>query len=266
MIWLTKLVGIRTVATIHGLDWQRSKWGNFASKVLKAGERMAVRYADEIIVLSQNMKDYFKDNYQRDTVFIPNGINRSEIVEAEEITKLYGLEKDKYILFVARIVPEKGLHYLINAFKELETDKRLVIAGGNSHSQEYMNEVEEMAAADSRILMTGFVSGKVLEELYSNAYLFVLPSDVEGMAVSLLEAMSYGNCCLVSDIKENTEVVENNAVVFEKGNVAELKKAMKRLLDNPSEREAFKNKSRDYICSKYNWDDVVERTLKLYLE
>lgn len=266
MLWLPKLFGIRTVATIHGLDWQRSKWGNFASKVLRDGEKMAVKYADEIIVLSHNMKEYFLDNYQRETVFIPNGINRPDIIMADEIEQLYGLRKDDYILFVARIVPEKGLHYLIEAFKQLNTDKRLVIAGGNSHSQEYMNEIEELVSADSRILMTGFVSGKVLEELYSNAYMFVLPSDVEGMAVSLLEAMSYGNCCVISDIDENTEVVGQNAIAFQKSNVEELKKVMQDLVDDVSKRDYYKNTSRNYICSKYDWDNVVTETLKMYVK
>lgn len=265
MLWLPKLFGIRTVATIHGLDWQRSKWGNFASKILKDGEKMAVKHADEIIVLSQNMKKYFLDNYKRETVYIPNGINRPDIIKADEIEQLYGLRKDHYILFVARIVPEKGLHYLIEAFKQLDTDKHLVIAGGNSHSQEYMNEIEEMVSTDSRILMTGFVSGKVLEELYSNAYMFVLPSDVEGMAVSLLEAMSYGNCCVISDIDENTEVVGQNAIAFQKSNVEELKKVMQDLVDDVAKRDYYKSTSRDYICSKYDWDKVVEKTLKLYV-
>ena len=172
MVWLPKLFGIRTIATIHGLDWQRSKWGNFASRVLKAGEKMAARHADEVIVLSKNMQDYFQDTYGRQTRFIPNGIQRPERYEAEEIRKKYGLEKDGYILFVARIVPEKGLHYLIDAYKNIKTEKRLVIAGGNSHSQSYMDEVEAMAAKDPRILMTGFVSGRILEELYSNASFF----------------------------------------------------------------------------------------------
>ena len=264
MAWLPKIFGIRTVATIHGLDWQRSKWGNFASYVLKEGEKTAVRHADEIIVLSRNMQDYFMDTYQRKTRFIPNGIARPALYEPEEIRREYGLEKDGYILFVARIVPEKGLHYLIEAYKQIHTDKRLVIAGGNSHSQTYMEEVSAMAASDPRILMTGFVAGRVLEELYSNAYLFVLPSDVEGMAVSLLEAMSYGNCCLVSDIKENTEVVEDHAPAFAKGSVPALKEALERLLSHPEERDAYKEKAADYICGKYNWDDVVRQTLKLY--
>ena len=264
MVWLPKLFGIRTIATIHGLDWQRSKWGNFATKVLKAGEKMAARRADEVIVLSKNMQDYFLETYGRQTRFISNGIQRPALYEPKEIREKYGLEKDGYILFVARIVPEKGLHYLIDAYKKIRTEKRLVIAGGNSHSQSYMDEVEAMAAEDPRILMTGFVAGRVLEELYSNACFFVLPSDVEGMAVSLLEAMSYGNCCLVSDIRENTEVVAEHAAVFRKSDTQDLQKKMEELLEHPEIRAAYKGKAADYICGKYNWDDVAEQTLRLY--
>ena len=206
MLWIPKLFGIHVVATIHGLDWQRAKWGNFASKMLKQGEKTAARHADEIIVLSKNVQEYFQETYQRHTVYIPNGISRPQHREADLIQERFGLEKDGYILFLARIVPEKGLHYLIDAYRQLDTEKKLVIAGGCSHSQEYMDEIRRICATDHRIVLTGFVQGRELEELYSNAWLFVLPSDIEGMAISLLEAMSYGNCCLVSDIPENTEL------------------------------------------------------------
>ena len=263
-LFIPKLFGIRVVATIHGLDWQRAKWGNFASKVLKFGEKMAARHADEVIVLSRNVQQYFLDTYGRNTHFIPNGIARPQICESREITEKYGLVKDGYILFLARLVPEKGLHYLINAYSQLDTDKRLVIAGGSSHSFEYMKKVQGMAARDPRILMTDFVQGRILEELYSNAYLFVLPSDIEGMALSLLEAMSYGNCCVVSDIKENIEVVEDKAITFEKGNTEDLKKKLADLLEHPEEVDRYKAASTEFICSKYNWEDVVRQTEELY--
>lgn len=264
MLWLPKLFGIRVVATIHGLDWQRAKWGNFASYILKAGEKVAARYADEVIVLSRNVQDYFKHVYHRETRYIPNGVKRPEKKEAREIEKKYGLKKDAYILFVARLVPEKGLHYLIEAFQGIDTDKKLVIAGGSSHSFEYMEKVQKMAAKDKRILMTDFVQGRVLEELYSNAYVFVLPSDIEGMAISLLEAMSYGNCCLVSDIKENIEVVGEKAETFTKGSVEDLKKKLTKLLKSPETVDNYKKESSGFICSKYSWDDVLEQTLALY--
>lgn len=264
MLFIPKLLGIRVVATIHGLDWQRAKWGNFASRVLKFGEKMAAKHADEVIVLSKNVQQYFRDTYQRETHFIPNGISRPKMREAAMITKQFGLTKDGYILFLARLVPEKGLHYLIEAFGQIETDKKLVIAGGSSHSYEYMKHVKEMSSKDSRIVMTGFVQGEMLEELYSNAYVFVLPSDVEGMALSLLEAMSYGNCCLVSDIDENVEVVEDKALAFEKGNVEDLKEKLQELLNAPEKVKAYQEQSADFICSKYNWDDVVSQTEQLY--
>ena len=264
MVWLPKLFHKNIVVTVHGLDWQRAKWGNFASYVIKLGERMAAKYADEIIVLSENVKQYFADTYNRQVTYIPNAIDRPEPKRAQLITEKYGLTKDGYLLSLGRIVPEKGVHYLIDAFLEIDTDKKLVIAGGNSHAVEYMEQIHQMVAKDERIIMTDFVQGQVLEELYSNAYAFVLPSDVEGMALTLLEAMSYGDCCLVSDICENTEVVEDKALIFRHGDVKDLRRQLAYLLTHPEVVEEYRKQSADYICGKYNWDDVVEETLKLY--
>lgn len=169
MLRLAHWAGIRTVATIHGLDWQRAKWGRFASTYLKFGERTAAKCADEVIVLSRNMQEYFKNMYGRDTRFIPNGIERKQPAAARDIASEYGLHKDDYILFLGRIVPEKGVHYLIEAFRRLDTDKKLVIAGGSSDSAEYYEQIKQMAAKDPRIILTGFVQGRMLQELYSNA-------------------------------------------------------------------------------------------------
>ena len=264
MLWLPKLFRRRIVVTVHGLDWQRAKWGNFASFVIKFGEKMAAKYADEVIVLSENVQKYFADTYNRQVTYIPNGINRPEKRDAQLITEKYGLIKDGYLLFLGRIVPEKGLHYLIEAFAKIDTDMRLVIAGGNSQAVEYMQRIHGMAAKDERIIMTDFVQGQLLEELYSNAYAFVLPSDVEGMALSLLEAMSYGNCCLVSDICENTEVVEDKAIVFRRGDVKDLRKNLKYMLEHPETVRSYAEQSADFICGKYNWDEVVDETIRLY--
>lgn len=264
MLWIPKLFGIRVIATIHGLDWQRAKWGNFASLVLKFGEKMAAKYADEIIVLSRNVQKYFKQTYGRDTRYIPNGINRPEIRRTELIKEKYGLEKDDYVLFLGRLVPEKGIHYLIEAFSKTDTEKKLVIAGGSSHSIDYMKKIEAMAAKDGRIIMTDFVQGQILEELYSNAYLFVLPSEVEGMAISLLEAMSYGNCCLVSDIPENLEAVEDKAVSFKKGDAKDLRKKLEFLLGHKEAVENYRESAMNFICSRYSWEDVLEKTCVLY--
>lgn len=266
MLWIPRLFHKRIVVTVHGLDWQRAKWGNLASFVIKFGEKMAAKYADEIIVLSRNVQQYFMDTYGRKTIYIPNGITRPGQREAQMIVEKYGLKKDGYFLSLGRIVPEKGVHYLIEAFSGLNTDKKLVIAGGNSQAVEYMEQVHRMAAQDERIIMTDFVQGQLLEELYSNAYAFLLPSDVEGMALTLLEAMSYGDCCLVSDICENTEVVEDRAFVFRHGDVKDLRDKLTYMLEHPEAVKAYADGSADFICGKYNWDEVVEETVRVYRE
>lgn len=264
MLWLPKLFGKRCVATIHGIDWQRAKWGGFASKYIKFGEKVAAKKADEIIVLSEGVQKYFMDTYRRKTVFIPNGVNRPILRSPQLIKEKFGLDKDEYILFLGRLVPEKGITYLIEAFRGITTDKKLVIAGGSSDTDAFMQELKTLAQGDERIVFTGFVQGQMLEELYSNAYLYTLPSDLEGMPLSLLEAMSYGNCCITSDIAECAEVVEDKALVFKKADVPDLKEKLQYACDNPDAVKKLKNGAADFICQKYNWDDVVERTLRLY--
>lgn len=264
MLWLPRLFGKRCIATVHGLDHRRAKWGAFARAYILLGEKCAVRFAHEIIVLSEAVQKYFRDTYGRETVFIPNGVTAPEHREPDRIRAEFGLETDSYVLYLGRLVPEKGIHYLLEAWQELKTDKKLVIAGGLSDSGDYARQLEAMAGDRSDILFTGFVQGRLLEELYSNAYLYVLPSDLEGMPLSLLEAMSYGNCCLVSDISECTEVVEDKAAVFEKSNVPALRAMLQQLCDDEDMTRGYKSAAASFICGKYNWDDVTERTLELY--
>ena len=220
--WLPKLFGKRVVNTVHGLDWDREKWrGSVASKFIRGGEKNAVKYADEIIVLSKSVQKYFMETYGRET-------------------------------------------HLVEAFKNVKTDKKLVIAGGSSDTDSFMEELKELAKGDDRILFTGFVQGAMLDELYSNAYIYTLPSDLEGMPLSLLEAMSYGNCCLVSDIPECTEVVEDKALIFEKSNVEDLQEKLQDACEHPEMVMNMKKQAADFICEKYNWDEVVKETMKLY--
>lgn len=254
----------KIIVTIHGLDWQRAKWGGFATKYIKFGEKMAAKYADEIIVLSENVKKYFKDTYNRETNFIPNGVNKPEIKDANIIKDKINLAKDSYILFLGRLVPEKGIHYLIEAYNKTNTNKKLVIAGGSSDTDTYFNELKEKAKDNKNIIFTGFVQGEELEELYSNAYIYVLPSDLEGMPLSLLEAMSYKNCCLTSDIPECKTVMDNNGVTFKKSDVNDLKEKLQYLVDNVDKVNKYKSEVQEYILKKYNWDDVVDKTIELY--
>lgn len=259
--WFSKK---RIIATIHGLDWQRAKWGGFATKYIKYGEKVAVKYADEIIVLSKNVQNYFYKEYNRETKFIPNGVSKPNIIKPRIIKDRYNLNNDDYILFLGRIVPEKGIHYLIDAYSKISTNKKLVIAGGASDTDAYFKKLKNLAKNNKNIIFTGFVQGKVLDELYSNCYIYTLPSDLEGMPLSLLEAMSYGNCCLTSDISECATVIENNGVTFKKSDVKDLIKSLQYLCDNPQKVKQYKNKSQKYILDKYNWNDVVDKTLELY--
>lgn len=263
--FLPKWLGKKVVVTVHGLDWQREKWkSGFGAKFIRQGERNAVRWADEMIVLSKAVQDYFAKTYGRETKWIPNGVNRPLPVEANEIREKFGLDVQDYILFLGRLVPEKGLRYLIEAFKQVKTEKKLVIAGGSSDTDSFLEEIQEMAASDARIQFTGFVQGKLLEELYSNAYLYVLPSDLEGMPLSLLEAMSYGNCCLVSDIPECADVVEDKALTFRKSDENDLKEKLQYICDHQDIAAKYKAQAADFICEKYSWDAVVQETLALY--
>lgn len=251
----------KIIVTIHGLDWQRGKWGGLATKVLLRGEKNAVKYADEIIVLSKGVQEYFKKKYNRETVFIPNGVNKPIFHLPEIIKSKWNLEKDSYILFLARIVPEKGLHFLINAWKQIPIEKlkgkKLVIAGFSSHSNTYYQEILKLIQNDASIVLTGFADGQLLEELFSNAYLYVLPSTVEGMPMSLLEAQAYGNNCLVSNIPENLNVIDESSFSFKSQNVDDLKEKIIQII---SMNLATHKRS----IIKYSWLDVAGQTIKIY--
>lgn len=264
MIPLAKLFGLRVVASLHGIDSQRDKWSGFASRYLEFGERMAARKADVCLVLSQNMKKYIDTKYGVNSVLFANGIDKPDSLEPGMIKEKYGLEKEDYILSLGRIVPEKGIHYLIQAFKKCKTKKKLIIAGGAESNKDYYSQLQEAAGNDKRIIFTGFVMGREIQELYSNAYLFVLPSNLEGMANALLEAMSYGNCCLISDIPENTEVAEDHAVWFKKGDEADLREKLQQLLDDEKMVLRYKKNAAPFILNRYSWDLVVEQMLRVY--
>ena len=264
-MWIPKMFGKRCVATVHGLDWQREKWGKgFASKYIKFGEKVMVKCADEIIVLSESAREYFKQTYNRETVLIHNGIERPDKEEADKITKLYGLSKDSYICIVSRLTAEKGVHYLIDAYNSIKTDKKLVIAGDTSDTDEYVEMLRQKAADNPDIIFTGFISGDVLSEIYSNAYVVTLPSDIEGMSLSLLEALAYGNAVICSDIPENTLVTENKAMNFKKSDVADLAEKLQMMCDNKETVNDLKNSASEFILSKYNWNDVADATYELY--
>ncbi len=264
MIPLAKLLGLRCVASLHGIDSQRDKWGGLARRYLEFGERMAAKKADVCLVLSQSAKEYIKARYGTDAVRFANGVTEPRRLEPRQIAERFGLEADEYILSLGRLVPEKGIHDLIEAFHRCDTGKKLVIVGGAEPHSGYFDELKAMASGDERILFTGYLEGSILGELYSNAYLFALPSHLEGMSNSLLEAMSYGCCCLVSDIPENTEVVGDRAACFQSGNVDNLRMKMQALLRDPSRVQAYRETAAPFILERFDWDRVVDQMLEIY--
>ena len=263
MAFIPRLLGIPVVVTIHGLDWQRVKWGGFATRYLRWGERNSARYSDALLVLSIGNRRYFKDIYNRKAIYIPNGVNVKPSPQPVEIGRVWGLERNGYILFLARLVPEKGLPNLIDAYKMTDTDKRLVIAGELTRNDAYVKKIRDMAQEDSRILLTGFVQGRVLEELLANCSVYVLPSDVEGMSISLLEALSYGVRCLVSDIEENLDTAAGFASSFPRGDVPMLKQRLEGLLKQDEGVHDSVGQI-EFVRSRYNWDSAVEQLLCVY--
>lgn len=263
MLMIPHLFRIRTVSTVHGLNWKSAKWGKFAKWYMKLGERTIEKYADEVIVLSVNYQKYFRDTYGRNVRYIPNGVNIPVIRNPDIIKRKYGLDKGDYILFLARIVPEKGLHYLLKAFAQVKTQKKLVVAGEGTFTDDYVEKIRRIAKDDCRVIMTGFVQGNELDELYSNTCLYVLPSDSEGMPIGLLEAMSYGCPCLVSDIPENKEVIRKAGFTFERGNMDDLEMKISALLREDSLKSVGK-KAQKEVIEKYNWDYVTTEIANAY--
>lgn len=261
---IPKLFRKKVIVTVHGLNYKTPKWKGFGAKFIKLGEKITAKYADEIIVLSEEQKKYFVDKYNRKTTYIPNGTTLKPILEAKNIKEKWGLEKDSYILFLSRIVPGKGLEHLIESYKKIDTDLSLIIAGGTIFVDDFYDKIVNSAKEDNRIKFIGFVSGDDLAELYSNASLFVFPSEAEGMPMCLLEALSYNTPCLVSDIPENIGVGKDFVQTFKVGNVEDLKDNLQKCINQKT--TLFTKNSREYIEKNFNWDFVVDQTIDLYKE
>jgi glycosyltransferase involved in cell wall biosynthesis len=260
---MPRITKARTVVTVHGLDWQREKWGPFASWILKRCEYPAVHFPNKTVVVSNTLQRYFMDRYSIDTVVIPNGTNVPVPRPASQIRKM-GLEEGNYVLFVGRLVPEKGVHYLAEAFTKVDTDLKLVLAGGSSFSDSYVDKLREYQS--DKILFLDYVYGDVLEELWSNAYMVVQPSTMEGLSISLLEALSYGKCVLISDIPENVEVVDDCSPSFKTKNVADLTDKLRTLVEDPELVKRYEVKCRDHVLRKFSWDTIVDSLESLFYD
>jgi glycosyltransferase involved in cell wall biosynthesis len=262
--FLPRIVGKKTIVTLHGLDYQREKWGKFATLYLKFCEKVIKHFPNHVISVSKKIKDHYIKRFGKEIEFIPNGV---ELHKPKKLTKLrkFLIRKNNYILFLSRIVPEKNVDLLIRAFKQINTDLKLVIVGDATHTDEYLKKCKDLAKRDNRIIFTGPLYGEDKYEAFSNARLFVLPSTIEGMPIVLLEAMSFGICPLVSDIKENAYVIEGKyGFTFKSNNEKDLIKQIQTLINSPLKTKQVGKLCKEMVKKNYQWDAVAKQTFELY--
>lgn len=253
----------KTICSVHGLDWARSKWNTIAQTLIKKGEYTSARFVDATHVVSNELKKYYDAKYNIKSVYIPTGVEIKRHVEPRLILK-YGIKKEKYLLFLSRLVPEKGAHYLIQAFNELQTDMKLVIAGDVLFGEKYVEKLRQMAGKN--IIFTGYVPDEEMDELFANAYIYILPSEIEGLPHSLLQGLSYGRCVVASDIPPNREALGNCGYTFKNGDIGSLRQILQKLIDNPSLVSAEYEKSIQRVKSEYDWERVADKFEELYYQ
>lgn len=259
--FLPRLAGKKTVVTVQGLDWRRKKWGWLASRVLRWGEAAAVTLPDATMVVSRTLQQHYRQQHHRETIYIPNGAKFTPPPMPRKLIE-WNLLPQNYVLFLRRLSPEKNCDLLIDAFENLNPSMKLVLAGGSSHSDSYVESLRLHESDQIRFLP--WVSGDALEELLSNSALFVLPSEIEGLSLALLDAMAAGVCVLASDIPENIEAVGGAGFTFRSGDRADLQRKLELLTQNPELRRESAIRGRERIQSQYLWPEIARSIEKAY--
>jgi len=271
---LPKLTNQNIVATIHRLDWNSEKWGMLAKTFLKYGEYISVKIPDRTIVVSANLKEFIKEKYKKDAIHIPHGIDEPRRLPPKIIKEKYGLNGKDFVLFLGRLVPEKRVDWLIEAFQSAEhkspraKSMKLVIAGGSSATPDYVKQVKKMSINDENIIFTGNVTGDEKAELLSNALLFSLPSHLEGFPIALLEAKSFGLCSLVSDIPPHREAIrhEIDGILFKSDELSELSQKLLELIENPNNTETIGRNAKKNMKALPSWKYIAEKTEDVFKE
>lgn len=261
--FIPEMFGLPTVATMHSLNWKHIKWSRVQRRLIKWLEYPAIRVPSRVVAVANEHRCYLEARYHREVAHIPNGVAVRAPVKTDRL-QAYGLEPDTFLLYVGRLSSEKGCHYLVEAFSRLNATVKLVMAGTDSSGSFYGEILRK--TADPRIVFLGQVPPDLLAELYSNALLYVLPSDSEGVSFSLLEAMSYGRCVLVSSIRENMDVVSGCGETFEAGDVGALLMKLEYLLKSDHVRTELGLKAKAHVQRLYNWDEITSRYEELYRE
>lgn len=260
---LIRIKGFKCILQMHGIEWQRNRWSAVGKNMLRFLEMVSLAGNHSCTAVSNTQCEFYRDNHGLKMRYIPTGAEIKPHHEPREILRM-GLEPGRYVLFASRLVREKGAHYLLEAFRGLKTEHRLVIAGDAKGEEAYKQELLSLADGDPRILFPGFVEGRALQELFSNAAVYVQPSEIEGLSIALLEAMSYGNCCLVSDIPENMEAIGEAGFTFQNKNVASLQSELSMLLDLETLRASVGDAARSRVGECYNWDRIADEFEDMY--
>ena len=263
--WIPRLFAphVRVVTTFHSIDRLHKKWGWFARLMLRVGEWMACRVSHKTIVVSRGLRQYVAGTYGCDAEYIPNAVSKIHKNTGTKLIKQLGIKKDQYVLVVSRFVPHKEIHTIIAAWKRgiaagLFSGLHLVIAGDGCHTDEYVAELQDMAVGESSIIFTGFVSGPLLEQLYSHARCFVHASSEEGLPYSVIEAMAYGTPVLVSDIPQHRELVVGETSRFPVHNIVALARHLEDLCNLPKgERKKIGEQGRRSIRRQYSLSRTV---------
>lgn len=256
----------KIVATVHSPDYNHQKWGAFARFALRMGEKFASKMADTTITVSKGLQAHVKHAHRCEAVYIPNGVPIPELNSDPELLKEWNLEPGQYIVAISRLIRHKGLHFLIEAYKKLETDKKLVIVGGAEYTDDYVRELHAMAESHDNIVFTGKQGGEKLAALFEHAYIFVQPSLSEGLSIALLEALSYKQAVLASDIPENMEAMETVGLTFTAGSANDLAKKLTFLLTHPEIVKRYKEMGQEHVKSNYNWNKIAEKTYEVYVK
>jgi glycosyltransferase involved in cell wall biosynthesis len=256
------------VSTFQCQDYYHKKWGMLAQKYLKWGEVITCKIPDATIVVSKNLLEYVRKIYKKEAVYIPNGALIKNNC-SDSMLKKWNLEKNSYVLTVSRFVRHKGIHYLIEAFKKLEDKnltnrKKLVVVGDGFHTDDYTKYLKELATGRKNIIFTGPQSGENLNQLFANAYLFVQPSESEGLSLALLEAMGYGKAVLASNITENVEATGETAMTFKSGDSKDLEQKLLSLLNDPQKVKLLGEEAQKRIIENYSWEEIARKIEELY--
>lgn len=258
-----RLFGKKVLVAQDGIDWERSKWSWYGKFFLYLSLYITAKIPNVVIFDNIYVKEFFENKFKKRFNFVPHGAELSPTKVDDTILEKLTLRKSDYLIFVGRFIPDKGLQYLIPAFKRVNTTKKLVLVGGSPNPSNF--EIMLKSSKDERIMFPGYIYGDDTISLIKNAYAYIQPSDVEGLSPVILMAMGLETPLICSNIKENLYIVRDMALTFEKGNVEDLNRKIQFSLKNPDLLLTNARKARIHVQKEFNWDKIADEHINLFL-